>query len=322
MTAAVIVDAAGGQLGGAARFRHELLSYLARTGRPDVKVIGAQRRLSPGWLVRREMVGVNCGRRVALNNVGFFARGGQRWTLLRNALHFLTEAEEAALRPAAVGTIVRRDAVAVRLAARRSDVLVVPSTAMAERVARMVPDLRSRLVVRAHPVSADPAPRLPREPLIICPVVFDSYKPMAERLSALLQVVSELEDYQLRVLVTADRTELPTALACHPRIQLSGRLPHTELRELRARCRAVFFPTDLESFGYPLAEARVSGQPVIACDTEQNREIAGPALCGYATDDSGSLQHAVDLALKAHVAPDPAPFDPDRYFGWLLGEPR
>ena len=89
-----------------------------------------------------------------------------------------------------------------------------------------------------------------------------------------------------------------------------GRLPHTRLREWRTRSRAIFFPTDLESFGYPLAEARVSGQPVIACDTEQNREIAGRALCGYAPDDPGSLRRAVGLALTVQVLPDPAPFDP------------
>ena len=107
-------------------------------------------------------------------------------------------------------------------------------------------------------------------------------------------------------------------IASHPRTRLAGRLPHAELR---TRGQAVYFPTDLESFGYPLAEARVSGQPVIACDTEQNREIAGPALCGCVPGDSGSLRHAVARALTTDVAPDPAPFDPDRYFSWVLGEP-
>jgi hypothetical protein len=319
VTAAVIVDAAGAQMGGAARYLAELHGYLARTGRGDVQVIGAQRRVSPGWLVRRELVRGACRRRVALNNVGFVARGGQRWTLLRNALHFLTEAEEAALeQPASV----RRHAVAVRLAARRSDVLVVPSTAMAERVARIAPDLSGRIVVRAHPVSAEPAPRLPREPTIICPVLFAPYKQMAERITALLRVVGELEDTSVRVLLTADRAEVPPAFASHPRVHLAGRLPHARLRELRARSRVVYFPTDLESFGYPLAEARVSGQPVIAHDTAQNREVAGPALCGYDRGDLGSLRRAVARALTAQVTPDPAPFDPDRYFGWLLGVPR
>ena len=322
VTATVIVDAAGAQMGGAARYLAELRGYLGRTERPDVEVIGSQRRVTPGWLVRRELAGGPRDRRVALNNVGFVARGGQRWTLLRNALHFLTEAEEAVLRPTVVPASVCRDARAVRLAAGRSDVIVVPSTAMAERVATVEPGLSGRIVVRAHPVSADPPMRQPREPMIICPVLFAPYKQMAERISGLLQAVGELEDASARVLVTADRAEVPAAVASHPRIELVGRLPHAKLRQLRARSRAIYFPTDLESFGYPLAEARVSGQPVIACDTEQNREVAGPALCGYAPGDPHSLRRAVELALRAHVVPDPAPFDPDRYFSWLLGEPR
>lgn len=319
MTAAVIVDAAGAQMGGAARYLAELYGYLARTGRGDVQVIGSQRRVSPGWLVRRELVGGACGRRVALNNVGFVARGGQRWTLLGNALHFLTRAEEAIFgQPASV----RCDAVAVRLAARRSDVIVVPCTAMGERVAHVAPDLRDRIVVRAHPVSAEPTPPPRREPVIICPVLFAPYKRMAEQISGLLRVVSELEDPSVRVLVTADRGEVPPAVASHPGVELIGRLSHAELRERRAGSRAVYFPTDLESFGYPLAEARVSGQPVIARDTAQNREVAGPALCGYDPGDLDSLRRAVSLALTAQVTPDPAPFDPDRYFGWMLGAPR
>ena len=40
MTAAVIVDAAGAQMGGAARFLVELRGYLERTGREDVEIIG------------------------------------------------------------------------------------------------------------------------------------------------------------------------------------------------------------------------------------------------------------------------------------------
>ena len=114
---------------------------------------------------------------------------------------------------------------------------------------------------------------------------------------------------------------MPAVVACHPRIRLLGRLPHAQVRELQARSRAIYFPNDLESFGYPLAEARVSGQPVIACDSAQNREIASTALCGYVQGDPDSLRQAVARALTTHIAPDPAPFDPDRYFGWLLGEP-
>jgi glycosyltransferase involved in cell wall biosynthesis len=322
VTPAVIVDAAGGSMGGAARFKHELCGYLARTGRQDVQVIGSQRQVSPGWLVRRELVGGPRSRRVALNNVGFLARGGQRWTLLRNPLHFLTEAEEASLSPAELSASIRHDTTAVRLAARRSDVIVTPSAAMAERVIHVAPGLRSRIVVRLHPVSADVKPGLARAPQILCPVLFSAHKRMAERLDGLLQVLGEFEDGSIRLVVTAERTEVPSALASHPQVELAGRLSHADLRELRTRSRAVYFPTDLESFGYPLAEARVSGQPVIACDTALNREIAGPVLCGYTPGDPDSLREAMSRALTVELTPDPEPFDPDRYFGWLLGTPQ
>ena len=99
MGAAVTVDVAGGPMGGAARFRLEFYNYLEGTGRKDIGIIGANRRLDPAWLMRREMVGHSRARRVALNNVGFVAPGGERWTLLGNALHFLTGQEISALDP-------------------------------------------------------------------------------------------------------------------------------------------------------------------------------------------------------------------------------
>lgn len=321
MKATVTVDAAGGQVGGAARFRTELSQYLTRTHRTDVRVIGLGHQVHPAWLIRRELIGPAYGRRVALNNVSFLSPGAERWTLLRNPLDFLTEAEEAALeRPLRV--ITRRRAMVVHAAARRADVIVVPSTAMAERVGRVLPRLCSRIVVRPHPVSADSIGVTSRRPAILCPVLFSPYKGMTELLTDVIRALDGVADPAVKLLVTADPPEVPGAIAAHPRVELVGRLHHRELRRLWASSQAICFPTGVESFGYPLAEARVSGHPVIARDTAQSREIAGPALCGFSPGDDASLEHAVKLALTMQAAPDPAPFDPDAYFNWLLGEPR
>jgi hypothetical protein len=305
-------------MGGAARFRAELYDYLARSGRQDVKVIGDRERVNPAWLMRREVTGRSNARRVAVNNVGFIAPGGERWTLLRNALHFLTEDEASHLEPSLVAT-VKRQAAVVRLAARRSDVVVVPCSSMAERVAAVIPGLRRRIVVRLHPVSANSIPALPREPAILCPVLLESYKQMADRLTDMLVAMDMYGDPSVRLRVTADRAELPARVADHPRVESVGRLSHDKLRSIWGRSRAIFFPTGIESFGYPLAEGRVSGHPVIGLDTAQNREIAGSALCGFTANDPISLCHAITLAMSAEVRPDPAPFDPTAYFCWLLG---
>ncbi len=320
MNGTVTVDIAGAQMGGAARYAAELHSNLARTGRQDVQVIGAGQHVGPAWLLRREITKRKTGRRIAVNNVSFAGPGGPRWTLLRNALHFLTSDETGRLDPA-VRKSVQREAVVVRLAARRADVLVVPSTAMAERVTHVVPAARSRIVVRPHPVSAGSVPAGGREAAILCPVLFAPYKRMDERLAELLSAVDDYGDEAVRVRVTADPADLPPALARNPRLEFLGRVDQRDLRQTWARSRAIYFPTGLESFGYPLAEARANGQPVIARDSAQNREIAGHALCGFNPDDPDSLSHAVKSALTAEVEPDPLPFDPAAYFGWLLGSP-
>ncbi len=317
----VTVDIAGAQMGGAARFVAELYGYLARAEREDVQVIGAARRLDAPWLVRRELVKSAKVRRIAINNVSFVAPGGDRWTLLRNALHFLTAGEAARLDPL-LRAKASREAVLVRLAARRADVLVVPSMAMADRVTRMLPGVRSRIVVRPHPVSADAVHQRTREAAILCPVLFAPYKHMAQRLVELLEAVEDYGDPAVRVRITADRCDVPPLIAGNPRAEFVGEIDHRKLRDLWARSRAIYFPTSLESFGYPLAEARVSGQPVIARDNTQNREIAGPALCGFSTGDHESLVRAVSLALTTDVTPDPGTFDPKAYFDWMLGAAR
>ena len=321
MTFPVIVDAAGGQVGGAARFRTELHRYLDQTGRRDIRVVGADRQVGPAWLARREVAFRATGRRISLNNVSFVTPGGQRWTLLRNPLDFLTDQEFADLAPAQ-RALTRRRASVIHLAARRSDVLVVPSTAMADRVTRRLPALRRRLVVRHHPVSADSIPDLARQPAILCPVLFSPYKGMAPLLAELLAALDDVADESVRLRVTAQCSELPDALARHRRIEFVGRISHQALRQLWARSQAIYFPPGIESFGYPLAEARVSGRPVIARDTAQNQEIAGPALRGFTIGDAESLRTAAKRALTETVTPDPGPFDPSAYFGWLLGDPR
>jgi hypothetical protein len=318
MSTAVTVDVAGGMAGGAARFRDELYRYLARSKRTDVQVIGAKQHVGPTWLLRREVAMPSHARRVATNNVGFFAPGGERWTVLRNALHFLSDQEQARIDPAVV-VANQRKARMVRMTARRADVLVAPSTAMAERVATAMPSVRDRIIVRMHPVSPGLIPATPREQAILCPVIFAAYKDMGERLTELLTAIDATGDNSVRMLVTASPQEVPAALKASPRVRLVGRLGHPELCRLWGRSRAIYFPPGLESFGYPLAEARVSGHRVIARDTEQNREIAGPALCGFMPGNDQSLRDATALALTSDVPPDPAPFDPDAYFGWLLG---
>lgn len=311
----VVLDVAGGGIGGAARWAAELDGFLA-SGDGAVTVVGRDRRLTPGWLARRERHAVGARIAVAANNVPFAVGGGERRVVLRNAMHFLHPSEEHLL--AGMSRSFRAQIPVVRRLLTRADVVVAPSTAMADRVGRRVPAVRDRLVVRPHPVTpAGPRSRAPEpEPFILVPVLPAPYKNLLPELAALLAALHHA-DRPLAVRVTARPADLPGGLARHPRLRALGTVPHHELAALWQRATAAFFPSAVEAFGYPLAEARGYGVPVLAPEGEQAREIAGAALLPYRPGDPGSLAAAV-RGVDNPVTAEPHAFDRDAYFRWLF----
>jgi hypothetical protein len=314
----VILDVAGSSIGGAGRFLRELDTWFERDpSRADlVHVVGRGQRLTPGWLVRREPAARGAVRRISLNNASFCTPGGRRVVLLRNALHFASKAEMDAL-----GFVPPRELRAqipvIRALAHRADCIVVPCTAMGERVAAHAPMLRNRIVVRGHPVSpADwGAATSGDRNTILVPIVPGPYKNLDQHVVALLEAVRGLD---LRVVVTATPDQLPLVTE-RKHVEFLGLLTAGQMQPYWERARAIYYPTGLEAFGYPLAEARVGGRWVIARNTEQNREIAGPALVPYSVGDVESLREAVRSVFATDPKPDSAPNDPDSYFEWLVG---
>jgi glycosyltransferase involved in cell wall biosynthesis len=204
----------------------------------------------------------------------------------------------------------------VRQLSRRADLIVVPSSAMAERVCRRLPEVHDRVQVRAHPVTSYGS-RLPTDtPFILVPVLPAPYKNLVVELRRLLAALS-LTGRDIPLRVTAGPDDLPPALARHPLVIPLGVLPPRQLGRLWRQAAAVFFPSSTESFGYPLAEARVHGIPVLAPDSWQAREIAGPALVPYRPGHPTGLADALS-ALDTPVPAQPSAFDRSAYFRWLL----
>jgi glycosyltransferase involved in cell wall biosynthesis len=319
MSSPVVVDCAGAAVGGAARFLKELDAWLA-SSQAKATVIGRGEPLNALWLARRELRVARRAKRVALNNVSFVGRGGTRTVLLRNALHFAASSELKSM-GYTLPRSLRAQVPIVRRAAQRADVVIVPCTAMAERVCKFVPALEERIIVRPHPVAQRPwAGENPDGADLLMPILNAPYKRLPWHLARVLAASTESGRIH-RVHVTARAEEFPPELRRDPRVNFVGALDAAELDTYWRASRAVYFPTQLESFGYPLAEARASGRHIVAVDTPQNREIAGPALAGFSPDSVDSLAAALDLAMCQTVTPDRRTFDPSRYFEWLLAAP-
>lgn len=312
MSRKIYVDKAGAVRGGARRFLLELEDYLSANPHSNVKLIGGE-SLTSRWLIHRELK-ARRAERISLNNASFALPGGKRTVLLRNALHFASEAEFKQLQYVP-SEHMRKQIPVIRFLAHRADSIIVPCTAMAERVIQHAPKLEGRISVKLHPVSArgwsTQEPDHDRK-IILVPVIPQSYKRLDLHIPEILE---SIEGTNVVVAVTAVKGEIPTADE-HPQYLPIGNMPAEELAEWWGRATAIFFPPALESFGYALAEARCGGRPVIAPDTAQNREIAGRALCGY--QDNEHLKEVVIQALNMVVPPDPVTFDPKNYFDQLF----
>jgi glycosyltransferase involved in cell wall biosynthesis len=187
---------------------------------------------------------------------------------------------------------------------------------MLERVIAVIPKARDRIRVRFHPITI----RYPRRafsgcPFFLYPSLPAAHKDLVGNLSFLLNAM-RFADSPMQVRVTATEEHLG-GLDRDSRVVALGPQTLGDMDRLLAEACALYAPTEVESFGYPVAEARAIGLPVLAIDSARNREIAGDALVGYSPKDSASLVNAIDMAATLDVMPDPAPFDPDSYFTWL-----
>ncbi len=305
-----LIDLAGGTIGGAGRFREQFLQNC-----DPACAIGMEERMTPSWLARREWVARGADKVIAANNASFVLAGATRWVLARNANHFLSP-QEVERSSTALSRGFKAQIPVIRALMRRADVVVAPSRSMAERIVTCVPSVAERVQVRFHPLAPVGGGLRDRDALFV-PVAPAPYKRMEERMTA-LQLALDQAGLQTAVTASLPEDEMPEAIRGDERFIYAGHVDRSAIDDAYRHVRALYYPTDVESFGYPLAEARVNGLPIIAVDNDHNREVAGPALCGYAEGDPDSLAAAVQRALQMELEPDPQPFSPAEYFRWLM----
>ena len=134
-----------------------------------------------------------------------------------------------------------------------------------------------------------------------------------------LKVIQD-RNASIRLTVTLTERELAGSGHDYPEwVRPIGRVTDTEISREFDKASVVFFPCIVESFGYPLAEARVRRLPVVAPNNPLSREVAGDALVGYSIGSRTSLTSALIQALDTNLSSlTQNPYDPDRYFQSLL----
>ena len=203
--------------------------------------------------------------------------------------------------------------VLVPAAARRSRRIVVPSSATAADVERLLGVARERIDVIPEAPGHPPRPAARSraevrgelgamdDPLLLTV----SAKRPHKNLARLIRAVARLEPGRRPLLVmpgyaTPYECELRTLaeeLGVAEHMRFLGWLSDQELEDLYRSADAFVFPSLSEGFGLPVLEAMARGVPVATSGRTSLAEVAGEAALLFDPDDEGSIADAIDRLL-------------------------
>lgn len=198
--------------------------------------------------------------------------------------------------------------------ARRADHIMTPTKAMRDMVAKWSPELVQKcsvnpygtLIARFKPIEPKRAWRADGMLRILYVSVYYPHKVPA----LVCQVVEQLkkEGIPSHATITMSPNEFGEMRggvvdqkivvdACKRGFVTLGRHDYDKLPNLYRSHDIFVFPSVSETFGHPMAEAMSSGLPVIAADTQTNKEICGEAglfFEPFSVSQSAALVHRLD----------------------------
>ncbi|MDP6787235.1 MAG: glycosyltransferase family 1 protein [Rhodospirillales bacterium] len=172
---------------------------------------------------------------------------------------------------------------------------------------RLPPRVAGRVEVIHHgvdPLFSPPPPGQEREDFVLA--VSDLYiqKNLHRLLDALAILRPEFPRIRLRIAGGAPdaeyardlrRTVAERELGDH--VRFLGHVAVPALADLYRRCALFVFPSLVETFGNPLAEAMASGAPIVSSDTAAMPEVLGEAALFFDPRDTGAMAERIAAAL-------------------------
>jgi glycosyltransferase involved in cell wall biosynthesis len=196
--------------------------------------------------------------------------------------------------------------------ARFADLVLTSTAAEAARIARVRPRLAGRVrpvglsvpeSFRAQP-AADPGVGLQPGRFLLCVGRLNVRKNVDRLIDALLARDLVTPDLPLVVVGEPNGMAMRGASADDGRVRFLGRVDDAGLAWLYEQCRLFVFPSLDEGFGLPVAEAALSGSPMVLSDIPAFRELA-PEASFFDPADERAIADAVARELAGPPSPSP-----------------
>ncbi|MEE2767930.1 MAG: glycosyltransferase family 1 protein [Actinomycetota bacterium] len=166
--------------------------------------------------------------------------------------------------------------------ARNADLLVAPSQAVADKLASRLGVSAERLaVVSVGTEKISDGPNRPTfPPTVLYPAATYPHKNHVVLVEAFARIARRHPDARLVMTGAPGRADdevqaAVSAVGLGDRIELTGRIPSSELDELLTGASVVAFPSTYEGFGIPVLEALAAGVPVIVGAGTPAADLAG-----------------------------------------------
>jgi glycosyltransferase involved in cell wall biosynthesis len=198
--------------------------------------------------------------------------------------------------------------------ARQSDLLIVPSKFVRDRVIARLDVDPERIRVIHHAVDTDvfqPGEAAEREDYILYPARLWPHKNHGRLIEA-FATVRQLRPGLELILTGGGHSGLRPAEG----VRSLGLVTRTQLASLYRRASAVVFPSLYEGFGLPVLEAMASGCPVAAASGTAVEEVAGDAAIYFSPDDAAEMAAAILSAVDQETDLAPRGLAASRAFTW------
>jgi glycosyltransferase involved in cell wall biosynthesis len=198
-----------------------------------------------------------------------------------------------------------------------ADTIVTPSNTMADQIKKRFPSLEQKefktLYHGFNRIEQKVANNLWSEELLKekrVKFLYPTHAASHKGFEILFNALSKLKQHRSNFVLytTIDKSDWPEGfiklksqikqLGIEENVVITGRIPQDQMHIFYKNCDLMIYPSLCESFGFSMVESMGYGLPIVASDTEVNKEICKDAAIYYSAFDPNDAAEKILIALN------------------------